>query len=176
LFVFLNKEKATKKPIISFDRVYQKTYKALVCLTLQCTVLWMVRVLASQIDQKKELKFWTTCIIVLLKEQSMVYIHGKLLITPIIDNRHLVVQNSSIITYFFISISKINETYLDFDILIESFISLCKCLLSMIGVIIWERWNLLGKQDMISCNWMKHGLTKITCTNYMWLPNNVSWW
>jgi hypothetical protein len=47
------------------------------------------------------------------------------IITPIIDNRHLVVQNSSIVTYFFISISKINETYLDFDILIESFISLC---------------------------------------------------
>ena len=27
---------------------------------------------------------------------------------------------------------------------------------------------------MISCTWMKHGLTKITCTNYMWLPNNGS--
>jgi hypothetical protein len=32
------------------------------------------------------------------------------IITPIIDNRHLIVQNSSIITYFFISISKINES------------------------------------------------------------------
>jgi hypothetical protein len=32
------------------------------------------------------------------------------IITPIIDNRHLVVQNSSNITYFFISISKINES------------------------------------------------------------------
>ena len=32
------------------------------------------------------------------------------IITPIIDNRHLVVQNSSIITYIFISISKINES------------------------------------------------------------------
>jgi hypothetical protein len=42
---------------------------------------------------------------------------------------------------------------LDFDILIESFISLC---------IIGERSNLLGKQGMISCTWMKHGLTKIT--------------
>jgi hypothetical protein len=37
-----------------------------------------------------------------------------------------------------------------------------KCLLSVIGVIIWERSNLLGKQGMISCTWMKHGLTKIT--------------
>jgi hypothetical protein len=32
------------------------------------------------------------------------------IITPIIDNRHLVVQNSSIITHLFISISKINES------------------------------------------------------------------
>jgi hypothetical protein len=32
------------------------------------------------------------------------------IITPIIDNRHLIVQNSSIITYFLISISKINES------------------------------------------------------------------
>ena len=38
----------------------------------------MVRGLVSQIYPKKELKFWTTLIIVLLKEQSTVYIHGKL--------------------------------------------------------------------------------------------------
>jgi hypothetical protein len=36
------------------------------------------------------------------------------IITPIIDNRHLIVQNSSIIIYFFISISKINESYRKF--------------------------------------------------------------
>ena len=29
LFAFFSKEKATKKPIVSFDRVYQRTYKAL---------------------------------------------------------------------------------------------------------------------------------------------------
>ena len=29
LFAFYSKEKATKKPIVSFDRVYQKTSKAL---------------------------------------------------------------------------------------------------------------------------------------------------
>jgi hypothetical protein len=29
LFAFLSKEKATKKPIVSLDRVYQKTSKAL---------------------------------------------------------------------------------------------------------------------------------------------------
>jgi hypothetical protein len=39
----------------------------------------MVRGLVSQIDPKKELILWTTLIIVLLKEQSTVYIHGKLL-------------------------------------------------------------------------------------------------
>jgi hypothetical protein len=36
----------------------------------------MIRGLVSQIDPKKELKFWTTLIIVLLKEQSTVYIHA----------------------------------------------------------------------------------------------------
>jgi hypothetical protein len=46
---------------------------------LTYTVLWMIRGLVSQIDPKKELKFWTILIIVLLKEQSTVYIHGKLL-------------------------------------------------------------------------------------------------
>ena len=35
------------------------------------------------------------------------------IITPIIDNRHLIVQNSSIITYFLIGISKINERELE---------------------------------------------------------------
>ena len=44
----------------------------------------------------------------------------------------------------------------------------------MIGVIIWERSNLLGKQCVISCTWMKHGLTKITTQDYMWLPNDGS--
>jgi hypothetical protein len=29
LFVFLSKEKATKKPTVSFDRVYQRIFKAL---------------------------------------------------------------------------------------------------------------------------------------------------
>ena len=40
--------------------------------------------MVCQIDPKKELKFWTTLIIVLLKEQSTVYIHGKLLDVSII--------------------------------------------------------------------------------------------
>jgi hypothetical protein len=75
LFSFFSKEKATKKPIVSFDRVYQKTSKA---LGVSYTSMHR-RGLVSQIDPKKELKFWTTLIIVLSKEQSTVYIHGKLL-------------------------------------------------------------------------------------------------
>ena len=39
LFAFFSKEKATKKSIVSFDRVYQKTSKALDVSKLQCTVL-----------------------------------------------------------------------------------------------------------------------------------------
>ena len=64
LFAFFSKEKATKKPIVSFDRVYQRTSKALG---------------VSYTSVHRIIKFWTTLIIVLFKEQSTVYIHGKLL-------------------------------------------------------------------------------------------------
>ena len=64
LFAFFSKERATKKPIVSFDRVYQKTSKALG---------------VSYTSVHRIIKFWTTLIIVLFKEQSTVYIHGKLL-------------------------------------------------------------------------------------------------
>ena len=50
------------------------------------------------------------------------------IITPVIDNRHLIVQNSSIITYFFFKVyprSMRVRVSLDFDILKKSFISLC---------------------------------------------------
>ena len=80
LSAFLSKEKATKKPLVSFDRVYQKTSKALGVSYISVHRLRMVTGLASQIDPKKELTFWTTLIIVLLKEEQFtVYIHGKLL-------------------------------------------------------------------------------------------------
>jgi hypothetical protein len=55
---FFSKEKATKKPIVSFDRVYQKTSKAL-GVSYTFTVLWMVRGLVSQIDPKKEVRLFT---------------------------------------------------------------------------------------------------------------------
>ena len=62
------------KPIVSFDRVYQRTSKALGVSYTSVHRIMNV----SQIDPKKELKLWTTLIIVLLKEHSTVYIHGKL--------------------------------------------------------------------------------------------------
>jgi hypothetical protein len=96
LFAFFSKEKAKKKPIVAIDRVYTRPSKSLGVSYTSVHVLWMVRGLVSQIDPKKELTFWTTSIIVLLKEQSTVY--------PIIDDRHLIVENSSIITYCFMSI------------------------------------------------------------------------
>ena len=159
LFAFFSKEKATKKPIVSFDRVYQRTYlKLWGCRTLQCTVLWMVRGLVSQIDPKKELKFWTTLIIVKRT------IHGlySQKIAPTVSTIHKEMKDS-----LKISKSKLTLTLIDLGytykkyVMIEEFCTI-KCLLSMIDVIIWERSNLLGKQDMISCTWVKHGLTKIT--------------
>jgi hypothetical protein len=57
-------------------------------LSPMCTILWMVRDLVSQIDSKKELKFWTTLIIVLLKEQSTVYIHRTRKIAPTVSIIH----------------------------------------------------------------------------------------
>ena len=68
LFAFFSKEKATKKPIVSFDRVYQRTSKA---LGVSYTSVHRIR------NGKRP--FWTTLIIVLIKEQSTVYINGKLL-------------------------------------------------------------------------------------------------
>jgi hypothetical protein len=67
-------------PITSraFDRVYQRTSKALgVSYTSVHRIMNDKRPCKSH--PKKELKFWTTLIIVLLKEQSTVCIHGKLL-------------------------------------------------------------------------------------------------
>ena len=71
LFALFSKEKATKKPIVLFDRVYQRTSKALgASYTSVHRIMNGKRPCVSQIDPKKELKFWTTLIIVLLKEQS----------------------------------------------------------------------------------------------------------
>ena len=54
----------------------------------------MIRGLVSQIDPKKELKFWTTLIIVLLKEQSTVYIHRTRKIAPTVSIIHKEIKDS----------------------------------------------------------------------------------
>jgi hypothetical protein len=103
-----------------------REYKPLVCLTLQCTVLWMVRGLVSQIQcRPKEraniLDNFDHCVIKRkiqglysrkiaptvsiihkeIKDSIKIWFDLSQIITPIIDNRHLIVQNSSTITYFF---------------------------------------------------------------------------
>ena len=79
LFAFYSKEKATKKPIVTFDRVYQQTSKALgVSYTSVHRIMNGKRPCKSN-RPKERVDFLTTLIIVLLKEQSTVYIHGKLL-------------------------------------------------------------------------------------------------
>jgi hypothetical protein len=103
LFVFLSKEKVTKKPIVSFDRVYQRTYKALgVSFTSVHRIMNGKRPCKSNRpkERTKMLDNFDHCVI---KRTIQI-------ITPIIDIRHLVVQNSSIITHLYISISKINES------------------------------------------------------------------
>jgi hypothetical protein len=144
LFAFFSKEKTTKKPIVSFDRVYQKKSKA---LGVSYTSVHRI------MNGKRTCK-WNG-----LKERANILndfdhcvikrtIHGlySRKIAPTVSIIHKEIQNS-------IKISKSK--------LIEEFCTI-KCILSMIGVIIWERSNLLGKQGMISCTRMKHGLTNIT--------------
>ena len=79
LFAFSCKEKATKKPIVSFDRVCERTSKAFGVSYTSVHRIMNGKCNVTQIDPKKELNFLTTLIIVLLKEQSTVYIHGQLL-------------------------------------------------------------------------------------------------
>ena len=68
LFAFFSKEKATKKPIVSFDRVYQRTSKALgVSYTSVHRIMNGKRPCKSN-RPKERAKLWTTLIIVLLKE------------------------------------------------------------------------------------------------------------
>ena len=67
LFAFYSTEKATKKPMVSFDRVYQKTSKALdVSYTSVHHIMNGKRSCKSN-RPKERAKFWTTFIIVLLK-------------------------------------------------------------------------------------------------------------
>jgi hypothetical protein len=79
LFAFFIKEKATKKPIVSFDRVYQKRSKALGMSYTSVHRFMNGKRPCKSNRPKERAKIWTTLIIVLSKEQSTVYINGKLL-------------------------------------------------------------------------------------------------
>ena len=74
----LSKEKATKKPIASFDRVYQKTSKAVgVPYTSVHRIMNGKRPCKSN-RPKERAGFFDDFDHCVLKEQSTVYIHGKL--------------------------------------------------------------------------------------------------
>jgi hypothetical protein len=71
----------------------------------------MVRGLVSQIDPKKELKFWTTCTRYPCFPKRF---DLSQIITPIIDNRHLIVQNSFRLSPIF-SINITKKPIVSFD-------------------------------------------------------------
>ena len=73
VFVLFSKEKATKKPIVSFDRAYQKTSKA-----LGVSYTSVHHIMNGKSNRPKE-RAKMLDDFVLLKEQSTVYIHRKLL-------------------------------------------------------------------------------------------------
>jgi hypothetical protein len=97
-----------KKPIASFNRVYQRTSKALgVSYTLVHCIMNDKRPCKSN-RPKERAKILDDLVIA----PTVSIIHKEIkgfpkrfdlsqIITPIIDNRYLIVQNSSIITYFF---------------------------------------------------------------------------
>jgi hypothetical protein len=95
LFAFYCKEKAMKKPIVTFDRVYQKTSKALgVSYTSVHRIMNGKRTCKS--NRPKEIaEFFDDFDYCVIKRTDLSQI-----ITPIINTKHLIVQNSSIITYF----------------------------------------------------------------------------
>ena len=78
-FAFFSKEKATKKPIVSFDRVYQRTSKDLgVPYTSVHRIMKDKRPCKSNIPKERDkiLDDFDHCVI---KRTTTVYIHGKLL-------------------------------------------------------------------------------------------------
>jgi hypothetical protein len=97
-----------RSTIVSFDRVYQKTSKALgVSYTSVHHIMNGKRPCKSNRPKERAKildDFHHYDIIPCFPKRFDL----SQIITPIIDNIHLIVQNSSIITYFFISISKID--------------------------------------------------------------------
>ena len=107
LFAFFSKETATKKPIVSFDRVYQRTSKALSVSYTSVHRIMNSKCNVSQIDPKKELKLWTT-----LKSHCVIKrtIHGlySRKNPPIVSIIHKVIKDS-----IKISKSKLTLTLID---------------------------------------------------------------
>jgi hypothetical protein len=133
----------------------------------------MIRGLVSQIDPKKELKFWTTLIIVLLKEQSTVYIHWK--IAPTVLIIHKEIKDS-----IKISKSKLTLTLIDLGCTYIKKIGDNRRVLYNQMSIINYRCNYLRKiksfreagYDIVHLDetWVNQN----HCTDYMWLPNDGS--
>ena len=128
----------------------------------------MVRGLVSQIDPKKELKFWTTWVIVLLKEQSTVYIQRK--IAPTVSIIHKEIKDS-----LKISKSKLTLTLIDLGYTYKKIGDNRRVLYDQVSIIN-DRCTYLRKiksvreagYDIVYMDetWVNQN----HCTDYMWLP------
>ena len=128
----------------------------------------MVRGLVSQIDPKKELKFWTTWVIVLLIEQSTVYIQRK--IAPTVSIIHKEIKDS-----LKISKSKLTLTLIDLGYTYKKIGDNRRVLYDQVSIIN-DRCNYLRKiksvreagYDIVYMDetWVNQN----HCTDYMWFP------
>ena len=160
LFAFFSKEKATKKPIASFDRVYQKTSKALgVSYTSVHRIMNCKRPCKSNKpkERAKILDEFDHCVI---KRTIHGLYSGK--IAPTVSIIHKEIQDS-----IKISKSKLTLTLIDLGYTCKTIGDNRRVLYDQVSIIN-DRCNYLRKiksfkeagYDM--CTWMKHGLTKIT--------------
>ena len=106
LLAFFSKEKATKKPIVSFDRVYQKTSKALGLSYTSVHRIMNGKRPGKSNRPKEKATFWTTLIIVVIKRT----IHGlySRKIAPTVSIIHKEIKDS-----LRISKSKLTLTLID---------------------------------------------------------------
>ena len=161
LFAFFSKERAMKKPIVSFDRVYQKSYKALGVFYTSVHRIMNGKCNVSQIDPKKELKLWTT-----LKSYCVIKrtIHGlySRKIAPIVSIIHKVIKDC-----IKISKSKLNLALIDLGYTCKIIGDNRRVLYDQV-YIINDRCNYLRKiQSFREAGYdivymMKHRLTKMT--------------
>ena len=133
LFAFFSKEKATKKPIVSFDRVYQKTSKALgVSYTSVHRIMNGKRPCKSNRpkERAKILDDFDHCVI----KRTIHGLYSRK-IAPTVSIIHKEIKDS-----IKISKSKLTITLIDLG----------------------YTYKKIGDNRRVSCTWMKHGLTKIT--------------